>query len=123
MALARRNEGVPVEFRPMSPEEIERTVQFLLLQQAQFAAEMARNEVRFGELSAKAQQVADGVIGLTAVVGHLAAEQQLTAQQIKDTNAKVADLGDYVKTVGSHLDAVVEMFERHLREEHGRRPS
>jgi hypothetical protein len=106
----------------MSREEVERTVQFLLQQQAQFAAEMARNEVRFGELTAKAQQVADGVIGLTAV-GHLAAEQQLTAQQIKDANAKVADLGDYIKTVGSHLDVVVEMFDRHLREEHGRRPS
>jgi uncharacterized UPF0160 family protein len=37
--------------------------------------------------------------------------------------AKVAGLGDYIKTVGSHLDAVVEMFDRHLREEHGRRPS
>jgi hypothetical protein len=29
-----------VEFQPMSPEEIERTVQFLLPQQAQFACRL-----------------------------------------------------------------------------------
>jgi hypothetical protein len=107
----------------MSPEEIERTVQFLLQQQAQFAAD-------FGRLSAKTDRIADGLIGLTGIVGQLAAAQERTNQQIselqgqaKETNTRVTDLGEYIKTVESHLDVVIEMFERHLREDHGHRPS
>jgi hypothetical protein len=30
---------------------------------------------------------------------------------------------EYIKTVESHLNAVIQMFERHLREDHGQKPS
>lgn len=91
MALPRGNGGVFVEFRPMSPEEIERTVQFLLRQQAQFAADFEKFSLRTDQitaslsvktdqlaeglvkLSAKTDQLADGLIGLTSIVGQLAA--------------------------------------------------
>ena len=91
-----------VEFHPMSPDEIERTMQFLLRQQAQFAADMARVEaelLRFEtnleKLSAKTDNIADGLIGLTGVVG------QLT----------------------SNVWRLSDMFERHLREQYGHAPS
>jgi len=112
-----------VEFQPMSPEDIQRTVQFLLHQQAQFAADFAR-------LSGKVDLVADGLIGLTAIVGRvvdsvgqIAEAQKRTDEQLRATGARVDDLGEYIKTVESHLNVVIEMFERHLREDHGRRPS
>jgi len=34
-----------------------------------------------------------------------------------------SDLGEYIKTVESHLNVVIQMFERHLRDDHGQRPS
>lgn len=109
-----------MEFQPMSPEEIERTVQFLLTQQAQFAADFER-------LSVKTDRIADGLIGLTGIVGHLLSAQQRTDEQMRETDrrlsARVDELGEYIKTVESHLDVVIEMFERHLREDHGHRPS
>ena len=102
----------------MSPEEIERTVQFLLHQQAQFAAD-------FEKLSAKTDRIADGVIGLTGIVGNvtdhlgrLATAQDRTDQQLNETNARVSDLGEYIKTVESHLNVVIRMFEQHLRGDH-----
>ena len=49
----------------MSPDEIDRTIQFLLNQQAQFAADMER-------LSAKTDGVAYGLSGLASIVGRLA---------------------------------------------------
>jgi ABC-type transporter Mla subunit MlaD len=98
-----------MEFQPMSPEEIERTVQFLLHQQAQFAAD-------FATLSGKTDHLADGLIGLTSIVGRLAdglgqltAAQQRTDQQLRETD--------------SHLSAVIRMFEQHVREDHGHPPS
>jgi hypothetical protein len=105
--------GVFVEFQPMSPEEIQRTVQFLLHQQAQFAVDCAASQARFDarieKLSAKTDQVADGLIGLTAIVGHVV--------------DGVSQIADAQKRTESHLNVVIQMFERHLREDHGHRPS
>jgi len=105
-----------VEFEPMSPEEIERTVQFLLRQQAQFAAD-------FEKLSAKTDRMTEGIIGLSAIVGHLHTAQQRTDEQFKRTDTRLNELGEYIKTVESHLNVLIEMFERHLRDDHGHRPS
>jgi hypothetical protein len=137
MTLPVRDGGVPVEFEPMSPEEMQRTMQFLLAQQAQFAAD-------FEKLTVKTEGMTDAIIGLTGIVGRLADQQEHTTgivgriaeqqdktdeqiretnTQIRETHTRVDELGQYIKTVESHLNVVIEMFERHLREDHGRRPS
>jgi hypothetical protein len=107
---------VLVEFRPMTPDEIERTVQFLLQQQAQFAADFER-------LSTKVDGLAHAMVGLTGIVGRLAEAQELTDQQLRRTDARVADLAEQVQRTDAHFDVLVEMSERHLRDDHGRRPS
>jgi chromosome segregation ATPase len=200
MPVRFRTGDVPVEFQPMSPEDMQRTMQFLLAQQAKFAAD-------FEKLTIKTDRMTDAIIGLTGIVGrladhqertegivgrladqqeyvigvvtriadqqnrtdeqiretnalvaHVADQQNRTDEQIRETNALVAhvadqqnrtdeqiretntqlgetnaqvretntrvdDLGQYIKTVEAHLNAVIEMFERHLREDHGQRPS
>ena len=109
-----------MDFQPMSPEEMQRAMQFLVHQQAQFAADIARNETRwterFAQLSAKTDEIAVGLLGLTGIVGQLAASQQRT-------DKRMDELGEYIRSVESHLNVVIEMFERHLREDHGRPPS
>ena len=112
-----------MEFEPMSPEDMQRTMQFLLAQQAQFAG-------NFEKLTVQTDRIADAVIGLTGIVGRvanqqerLAKQQERTDQQIREVNTRVDDLGGYIKTVEAHLNVVIEMFERHLREDHGQRPS
>ena len=100
----------------MSPEDMQHTMQFLLNQQAQFAADfakfetaMASNEARwtdrFDQLSGKTDQIAGGLIGLTGIVGQLAAVQQRSDKRLDE-------LGEYIKTVESHLNIIIEMFER-----------
>jgi len=143
--------GIRVEFQPMSPEDMQRTMQFLLNQQAQFAADMSRVDARLEKLTGKTDQLVDALFGLTGIVGNLATQQERTDQQLRDTNARLGELtgvvgnlatqqertnqqlrdtnaqlgelSDHVKTVESHLDLLIQTFERHLREEHGRRPS
>ena len=107
----------------MSPEEMQRTIQFLLAQQTQFAAD-------FEKLTAKTDRMADAIVGLTGIVGRLTNRQEQTNEQIRETstqiretNTRVDELGQYFKTVEAHLNVVIEMFERHLREDHGQRPS
>ena len=105
-----------MEFQPMSPEEMQRTMQFLLAQQAQFASDFER-------LTAKTDRMADAIIGLTGIVGRIADQHERTDQQIRETNTRVDEVGEYIKTVERHVNVVIQMFERHLREDHGQRPS
>ena len=127
-----------MEFQPMSPEEIQRTMQFLLHQQAQFAADFAASQARFDvridklsakleKLSTKTDQVADGLIGLTTIVGHVVDSVSRIADAQKRTDEQLlaadARLSEHINTVESHLNVVIQMFERHLRDDHGLRPS
>ena len=116
-----------MEFQPMTPEEIERAMQLVLRQQAQFAAD-------FEKLTFKTDRIADGLVGLTGIVGRLAesqdrTDQQLraTAEQVRENEARMsqadAELREYIRTVEAHLNILIEMFERHLRDSHGERPS
>ena len=111
----------------MSPDDLQRTMQFLLTQQAQFAADLER-------LSGKTDRMADALIGLTGLVGRVAdavdrhvdtTHQQLQrlADQVENLATHVSSAETQIGEVGSHLDVVIDMFERHLREDPGHRPS
>ena len=91
-------------------------MQSLLAQQAQFASD-------FEKLTAKTDTMADAIIGLTGIVGRIADRQERTDEQIRETSTRLSDLGEYIKNVESHLNVVIQMFERHLRDDHGQRPS
>jgi hypothetical protein len=117
MSGTTKNGGVLVEFRPMTPDEIERTVQFLLQQQAQFAAD-------FEKLSVKVDGLAETVVGLAgiagqtmSIVGQLGEAQLRTDEQLRQTDARIKELAEQSQR------ALIDMFERHLRDDHGRRPS
>ena len=71
-------------------------------------------------LSAKTDRIADGLIGLTGIVGRLAAAQERTDAQFREADAR---LQEHIDHVDSHLNVVIEMFERHLREDHGGPPA
>ena len=104
----------------MSPEEIERTMQFLLQQQAQFDATLER-------LAGKTDLIADGLIGLTGIVGRLAEDARETREQLRESREHLqeadAELRGYIQTVEAHLNVVIEMFERQMRQKNGGEPS
>jgi hypothetical protein len=87
-------------------------------------ADSATSQARF---DAGLEQVTSGLVGLTAIVGQvvdsvsqIAVAQKRTDEQLRATDAR---LSEHITTVESHLNVVIEMFERHLREDHGHRPS
>jgi hypothetical protein len=113
-----------MDFQPMSPEEMQRTMQFLLKQQARF-------DTQIEQLSGKVDRMADGLVGLTGIVGglatnldHFAAEHDRQLREAREQlEAADADLRSYIRDVESHLNVVIALFERHLREDHGSKPS
>jgi uncharacterized protein YhaN len=89
----------------MSPDEVERTVQFLLQQQAHFDA-------RIDRLAGKTEQVTEGLIGLTAVMGRLVESQARTDEQMRIT-------GEQMRATDARLNELTQRFTQHLRDDHG----
>ena len=115
--------GGVVDFQPMSPEEIERTVQFLLRQQAQFAADFER-------LSVKTDGMMDGIVGLTGIVGHVTNHLGHLTDHLGHVTDRLGDVGDRLDELAAAQERTDQeirnlsaLFERHLREDHGHRPS
>jgi hypothetical protein len=118
----------------MSPEEVQRTMQFLLNQQAQFAADLGnvtdelktvtagltRVTTHLEVLTERTTTITDGVIGLTSIVGNLAAQQQRSDQRVGETYDRTAQ---QIRDVEAQVKILADVFERHLREDHGFRPS
>jgi hypothetical protein len=108
----------------MSPEDMQRMMQFLLNQQAQFAADFNRFDAALEKLSAKTDSIAEGVIGLTRIVGLIGGQVGDLAAAQQRTDEHLRELREQIRETDSHLSVVVDMFERHLREDHGhQRPS
>jgi hypothetical protein len=120
MAPVRAHWRNRVDYQPMSFDEVQRAMQFLLAQQA---ASDARFETLMAQLSKKTDQVAEGLIGLTSIVGRVVESVSTIAEGQKRTDEQLAKLAARTDLVESHLNVVIEMFERHLREDHGSRPS
>jgi uncharacterized protein YoxC len=144
MADTSKKGGVLVEYQPMSPEEMQRTMQFLLAHQAQFAADFERLSIKVDGLADKLDGLTDKVAGvndsvarLTTVAGHtLAAVGDLgatverlggTAERLieaqRRTDARLSELAEQGKATDARLGALIDLFERHLREDHPPRPS
>ena len=114
-----------MDFQPMSPEEMQRAMQFIINHQAQFAADLARHREQFDadmeKLSAKTNLIADGLVGLTAIVGQVVAAQLRTDEQLRELREADIRLGRRIEQVDSHLNVVIDMFERPARRSARRR--
>jgi archaellum component FlaC len=133
--------GGLVDLEPMSPEDMQKTMQFLLTQQAQFSVNLDRLQERMdgfhGTLDRFQTNLDRFQTNLDRFQGNLDRFQgnlerldenvnQLEIKTNKVTDAVIgltALLGQTITTVDRLAVTVQELFERHLRDDHGRRPS
>jgi len=129
----------------MSPEEVQRTMQFLLQSHAQFEANCARfsekTEANFARLSEgllgltalhnqterKVRDLADnmgtvreGLVALTGMVGRISERIETLGERVDERLDRLAQAQEetdrQIKELGAH-------FQRRLAEDHRRRPS
>jgi chromosome segregation ATPase len=139
-----RKAGASVDYQPMSPDDMQRTMEFLLNQQAQFAADLQA-------LTHRTDAVVTAVTGLTGMVGHVVTsldrlaelqqqtqieltetERQLretdgrlrqTDERLRQTDERLRQTDERLRQTDGRINAVTDLFERHLRDDHGPRPS
>ncbi|MET0650698.1 MAG: hypothetical protein ABW208_29155 [Pyrinomonadaceae bacterium] len=102
----------------MDNEQFERQKEFILNQQAQFAAKIGQLEDGLTRLVGVVERVVD-------TVGRLA---QATAERFEDTDRKLAALvnsqmltEEVVRKLGERMDSLAATVERHIAEGHNGR--
>jgi hypothetical protein len=97
----------------MEPQEVDRAIQFLLAQQAQFGADLQQSR----ELSdQRHEEVTRALLGLTSIVGTLAVAGQRIDLRIEAIARKHEELADAHKVTQTNLNALMLVVEKYLRE-------
>ncbi len=112
----------------MTPEEMERAMEFILKQQAQFAAGIQKINETLDRTNEILGKHTDGIVALTGWLGQLAQAQiRLTeAQQghdgrIATLESKMTELAEAGKRTDERLDALITTVERYISSRNGKR--
>jgi len=97
MTVLQARGGDVVDFQPMSPEEMQRTMQFVLHQQAQFAVDFAKLTEKTDRIAEGTTRISDGLIGLTTIVGRLAAAQLRTDEELREQREQLKEQRDLLR--------------------------
>ena len=118
----------------MTYEEMQKTMQFIIEQQAQFTVDIqqlkesqAKTEEKVGQLTANVSQVSEVVSQMSEVVSRLAGT---TVAGFKDVNAKIDALVDAqmrneenIKKTNEAVRGLTAVVDRYFRDRNGRQES
>lgn len=106
----------------MTNEEMQRTMQFIIEQQAQFTVGMQELKEAHAESEKRIAQLEGAVVGVVNLFGKLTEAQirQAEAQKISDT--KIAELAEAQKQTDERLNALINMVERYFSDRRNGKP-
>lgn len=111
----------------MSPEELDRKLQFLVehaaRSQARFDADMQRLTVKTDRIADTVAQITRMLGTTVEIMGQLPASHELSERQLRETWEQLRETDRQLRRSDERLNAFPGAFERHLRDEHGHRPS
>ena len=106
----------------MSEEELQKKMEFIIEQQAQFVVDIQKLQASHGKL-------ADAVIGVVGMMGKLAESQaQLTgqmrelAQAQQRTDEKLAETNERLAETNERLNIFINVVEKYISEQRNGRP-
>jgi predicted nucleic acid-binding Zn-ribbon protein len=107
----------------MTFEEMERTMQFIVEQQAKFEVDIAEVREAISEVKATAVKHNESIVGLlkisrTLIDSQVAAEGRMT--RLED---KMLELAAAEKRTDERLDAFIDFFERYMSSHNGGKPA
>ena len=105
----------------MTSEDMERTMAFILEQQAQTNTTIGRLSERIDALSVKVDRNTDSITALLAVAEIQAAEIRDLTESVRRLGEGQQELDDRGRRTDERLDALINIVERHISEGHNRK--
>ena len=95
----------------MSDAEMNKKMEFIVEQQAKFAADI---EIVREVQVADAKRLGDGLIGVIDIVGHLARHQMITENNVNSLTQEVSKLIQAQSQTEERLKILLSVVERHI---------
>ena len=100
----------------MTNEEMQKTMQFILEQQAQFAVNMQKLEAAQTKAEVRITQIEGAIVGVVDLLGNLTKAQERTDARVNELAEKVTQLTDAQKQTDERLNALINTVERYITE-------
>jgi chromosome segregation ATPase len=94
--------------------DIEGTIQFIVSQQAQFAADIMTLKTRMDDLQAGLDHLRETVSQLTGVVSELAISQQNTNAILENLAERAVESSERQDRMDERLNTLISIVERHV---------
>lgn len=98
----------------MTNEEMQKTMQFILEQQAQFTVGMQELKEAHAESEKRSTQLEGAMVGVVNMLGKLTEAQVRQAEAQKISDANIAELVEAQKQTDERLNALINMVERYF---------
>jgi len=104
----------------MTDEEMRRTMEFILQQQAQFTTDMLRMSEEHARFAAEARQnfgrLGEAVIAITGILGRLGDAQERTERKVAELAAAQTALAQAQARTDERLNTFIAVVERYIGE-------
>jgi len=105
----------------MTNEEMQKTMQFILEQQAQFAINIQKLEEEQTKAAARMTQIEGAIVSVVSLIGKLTTAQEQLAEAQKQAGTKIAELAEAQKQTDEQLrhtdgrlSVLINMVERYF---------
>jgi hypothetical protein len=108
----------------MSNEEMQKKMDFIVEQQAQFVVDIHELHVAHGEMTTKHNHLTEAMTAVVGWIGKLAQGQSELTEAQKRTDAQIAETNAQVAETHERLNIFINVVERFINEHrNGRTPS
>ena len=98
----------------MANEEMQKTMQLILEQQAQFALNFQRIEEAHAKSEERVSRLEGAIVGVVTLLGNLTKAQERTDAKVNELAGKVTQLTDAQKQTDERLNALINIVERYI---------
>ena len=95
----------------MTLDEMEKSIEFILQMQAKFESNLARSEANIDKLGTS---VASLRVSMAELAGVVSESIRISDDRFTRLDDRLAKLTDAQKTTGERLNALIDVFERHI---------
>ena len=96
----------------MTQDEMERTIEFIVKQQAQFTTDMQ-------QVRDVLQKHSEAFVGVLGILGRLTEAQLRTDSRMEVLESKMAELAEVQKETGERLNAFIVFVEKYISSRNG----